>query len=432
MSDKRVALPTREVLGWAMYDFANSGYATVVLTAVYSTYFVGVIAADLGNGDATFLWTMNIALANLLVLITAPLIGAIADHSACKKRFLLITTSGCVIFTASLALTGANDVMIASILVVAATIMFHSGENLIAAFLPDISTPENMGRTSAFGWTVGYLGGLLILGICLAYVTHAQAQQASAESYVPVTMLIVAIAFALASIPTFLWLKETKQVQNHAAGHAIRSGFQRLWVTFQHARHYRDLFRFLATVFIYHCGIQTVVVLAAVYAQEVMKFSTADNMVLILVVNVTAAAGAFLFGRVQDAIGSRPTLIFTLLIWIAALVLAFFTESRATFWLVGNLVGLALGASQSAGRALVGIFSPPSRSGEFFGLWGLATKLSAVVGPLVYGLIASLSHGNHRYALLSTAIFFIVGIVTLLSVDETRGKIAARSSDLAQ
>jgi UMF1 family MFS transporter len=156
-----------------------------------------------------------------------------------------------------------------------------------------------------------------------------------------------------------------------------------------------------------------------------MGFSTQDTIVMILVVNVTAALGAFGFGQVQDRLGSVTTLAATLIIWIAALVLAYFIETRAGFWVVANLVGIALGSSQSAGRALIGLFSPPERSAEFFGLWGLAGKLAAVVGPLSYGLVAYISHGNHRLALLTTAGFFIVGLLLLLTVNERRGRAAA-------
>jgi len=160
----------------------------------------------------------------------------------------------------------------------------------------------------------------------------------------------------------------------------------------------------------------------------VMGFGTQETIVMILVVNVTAAAGALGFGLVQDRLGSVPTLVATLLIWILALVVAFATESRQAFWVVANLVGIALGSSQSAGRALIGLFSPKERSAEFFGLWGLAGKLASVIGPLGYGFVAYLTQGNHRLALLSTGVFFIAGLLLLLTVSEERGREAARKS----
>ena len=294
------------------------------------------------------------------------------------------------------------------------------GENFIAAFLPEIAAQKDMGRISGYGWSLGYLGGLLVLGMCLVYIQWAQSQEQAVTQYVPVTMWITAIMFALAALPTFLWLRERALPQPLAPGeNYIRIGFARVRHTLQHARRYRDLFRFLVTLAVYYCGINTVVVLAAIYAQEVMGFSMQENIMLILVVNVTAAIGALAFGLVQDRLGSVRTLAITLMVWILALVIAYFTETRAAFWIVANLVGISLGASQSAGRALVGQFSPPGRSAEFFGLWGLAGKLAAVIGPLAYGLVTFLSHGNHRLALLSTCGFFIAGLLMLLTDTST-------------
>lgn len=421
--------PTRrEIFAWAMYDFANSGYTTVVLTAVFNAYFVGVVAGTGpdARGTATLLWTVAMAVTNTLVLLTAPVLGAIADQGAHKKYFLALTTVGCVVFTAALAFVGAGDIVAGMLFVILATLMFSSGENFIAAFLPEISNEKNIGRISGYGWSLGYVGGLVVLGLCLAYIQWARAHGQAATQYVPVTMWITAVMFAVAALPTFAWLRERAIPQPPPPGeNYLRIGFSRVRHTLVHARHYKDLFRFLITLAVYYCGVNAVVVLAAIYAQEVMGFTMQENIVLILVVNVTAAAGAFGFGLIQDYLGSVRTLTVTLIIWIVALLTAYFIHSRVGFWIVANLVGIALGASQSAGRALVGQFSPPERSAEFFGLWGLAGKLAAVIGPLTYGLVTYASHGNHRLALLTTAVFFIGGLLLLLSVDERRGRAAA-------
>jgi len=422
-------VPRRELFAWAMYDFANSGYTTVVLTTIFNAYFVGVVAGraeGLPVGMGTLLWTVAVSIPNALVLVSAPVLGAIADHYAVKKRFLLITTIGCVLSTALLALTGPGDVWLAMTLVVLSNLTFATGENLIAAFLPEIAQREAMGRVSAYGWALGYLGGLAVLGACLAYVSWAQGHGLEAAQYVPVTMLIVAGTFALAATPTFLWLQERAMPVLLGRGESSLSvGFQRLRRTLADSRRFRDLWRFLIALAIYYCGINTVVVLAAIYAQEVMGFRTHDTIVLVMVVNVTAAVGAFLFGQVQDHLGSLPTLAITLLIWIAASGLAFWSDSRAGFWLVANLVGIALGSSQASGRALVGQLAPVGRTAEFFGLWGLAGKLAAIVGPLSYGLITYLTAGHHRLAILSTVLFFVVGLILLATVNERRGRAAA-------
>ena len=416
----------RERFAWCMYDFANSGYTTAILTAIFNAYFVGVIAAGQGSGDATLLWTLAMAAANALVLISAPVVGAIADYSGAKKRFLTATTIGCVVFTALLYFAGPGDIALAVVLVILATFMFSSGENLIAAFLPEISTPETMGRLSGYGWALGYFGGLLALVLCLAYVAHAEAQGMEAAQYVPVTNLIVAALFALAALPTLLWLRERATVtESFDSSHIVRQGFSRLRATLREARLHIDLFRFLASLTTYYAGIYIVIVLAAVYAQEVMGFQTKDTIILIMVVNVTAAAGAFLFGHLQDRIGSKRCIAITLLIWIAAIVCAYFAVDEFLFWVAANLIGTALGGAQSAGRALVGQFTPHGRQGEFFGLWGLATKLSAIIGPLTYGGMVYLFAGDHRIALLSTLAFFVLGLAMLATVDEQRGRKAA-------
>ena len=409
-----------------MYDFANSGYTTVVLTAIFNAYFVGVIAAEAGQGGATFLWTIAMAIANGLVLITAPVVGAMADFGAHKKRFLAITTLGCIAFTASLAIIKPGEIVWAICLVVAATVMFSAGENIVAAFLPEISPPDDMGRISGYGWSLGYFGGLLVLGMCLAYVSWAEARGQTANQFVPVTMLITAGMFALAALPTFIWLRERAIKSRLPQGeHFLFIGFKRVLETWREARHYQDLFRFLLTLAVFQSGIYTVIVLAAIYAQQVMGFTTQDTVMMILVVNVTAAVGAFFFGRLQDKLGSINTLTLILLLWIGALVTAYASTDRMTFWAVANMIGLALGSSQSASRALIGQFSPPGRSAEFFGLWGLAVKLAAILGPFSYGLITYLSDGNHRLAILSTNAFFIVGLFLLRTVNEKRGRVAA-------
>jgi len=406
-----------------MYDFANSGYTTVVITAVFSAYFVAEVA---GNAPwATFAWTAALAVSYALIMCTAPVIGAWADAHAAKKSLLGATTLGCIAFTAALALIGRGDVAGGIALIILSNFFFGSGENLIAAFLPEIAEGEALGRVSGWGWSLGYCGGLVALGICLAYVTHAQGRGAPATEFVPVTMLITAAIFALACLPTFLFLRERAQPQPDGST-AVRSAFARLRETLRTAHRYRDLRRFLVCLVLYQAGIQTVIALAAIYAQQAMGFTTRDTLLLILVVNVTAALGAFAFGYVQDRLGHVPTIVLTLLGWVVTVLLAWRAEGPALFWVAANLVGVCLGSSQSAGRALVAYLSPPGRQAEFFGLWGLAVKLSSILGPLTYGAVTWLSGGDHRLAILITGGYFIAGIAIIAGVDAGRGRAAAR------
>lgn len=420
----------KELLAWALFDFANSGYTTVVQTTIFSAYFVGVVVANNTNGitagTGTLLWSLAIGSANFIIMVSGPLIGAIADDRACKKQFLLISSIGCIIATALLATVGAGDIVPAMILVIFSAVMFAVGENLIAAFLPEIVPKKDMGKMSGYGWSLGYFGGLLTLAICLAYIVWARQHGLTEAQSVPVTLLITAGIFALAAAPTFLWLQERAiPVAAEQQRSVVAAGIARIRNTLKEAARFRDLFRFLITLTAYQSGVSTVVVLAAIYAQEVMGFDTQSLIVLIMAVNVTAAIGAFICGYLQDRIGSIPTLAITLLIWIAAVATAIFAENPSQMWFIGNMIGLAMGSSQAVGRALVSQFSPPKRAGEFLGLWGLANRLSAITGPLSYGLISYLTHGDHRLSLLSTLVFFVLGLLLLSTVNEQRGKAAA-------
>lgn len=421
----------KELIAWALYDFANSGYTTVVQTTIFSTYFVGVVAGGVlgvSPGLATLLWSLSVGIANFIVLLSAPVIGAIADYRACKKRFLLLSSIGCIASTAMLALVGPGDIVPGMALVTLSAIMFAYGENLVAAFLPELVPEEKMGRMSGYGWSLGYFGGLLTLLMCLGYMTWANQQGWIEARSVPVTLVITAGVFALTATPAFLWLQERAKPGLIELNRSVLSvSFERLKQTFQEARRFRDLFRFLIALAVYQSGVSTVVVLAAIYAQQVMGFDTRSLIELIIVINVTAAAGALICGQLQDSIGSVPTLAITLVIWIAALIAAFLASQKMHMWIVGNMMGLAMGASQSIGRALVSKFSPADRAGEFLGLWGVANRLSAIIGPLGYGLINYWSDGNHRLSLLSTLMFFVIGLALLRKVNETRGRAAANN-----
>ncbi|MEY5098114.1 MAG: hypothetical protein RJA36_833 [Pseudomonadota bacterium] len=409
----------REAWAWAMYDFANSGYTTVVITAVFNAYFVSVVAG--GAPWATFAWTAALALSYALILLSAPLLGAWADTHAGKKRALAWSTAGCVLGTAALALAGPGGIAVALVFLVLSNFCFGTGENLIAAFLPELAEPDSLGRVSGWGWGLGYVGGLLSLGACLGYITWAKGQGAGAAQFVPACMLITAGLFALASAPTFLLLRERAAPQAAAS----ESAWARVLDTLRHARRFRDMRRFMVCIVFYQAGIQAVIALAAIYAEQAMGFTTSDTIQLIFLVNITAALGALAFGRWQDRIGHVRAIALTLLGWIVMILLAWSARTPLPFWIAANLAGLCLGASQSAARALVGWLAPENRHGEFFGLWGLAVKLSSIFGPLTYGAVSWLSAGDHRLAILATGSYFVVGLLLLAGVDTERGRRAA-------
>ena len=407
----------REVWAWAMFDFANSGYTTVVLTAVFNAYFVSVVTQKAEWG--TFAWTAALSISYALVMIAGPVVGAWADAHAAKKKLLAASTALCVVSTAALAFAGPGTVALAVIFIIVSNFAYSIGENLCAAFLPEIARPEALGKVSGWGWSLGYFGGILALGISLAWVMTAESRGSTTSEAVGGTMLITAVVFGLASLPTFLLLKE-RALPTASADSPDALG--RLMHTLRSARGYRDLLLVFATGVCYQAGVATVIALAAIYAEEVMGFKTQDTILLILAVNITAAIGAFGFGYAQDQLGKVIALRITLVGWVMMTVIAYFSTSKPMFWVAANLAGLCMGSSQSAGRALVAYFSPPDRAAEFFGLWGVAIRLAAVLGPLTYGSVAWLTGGNHRLAILLTGIFFILALILLAFVNERRGR----------
>ncbi len=417
----------REVFGWAMYDFANSGYTTVVLTAVFNAYFVGVVAG--GAAWGTLAWTLALGLSNLIVMFTMPALGAYADLRAAKKRLLLFTTVGCVGATAWLAEVGPGDLGIAVAAIVLSNVFYSYGESLTAAFLPELARREAIGRVSGWGWSFGYFGGMLTLGLSLGYVLWAQGQGMTAQQFVPVTMLITAAVYALASIGTFVLLKERAVPQRDVAHAGVAASLQRLAQTWHEARRYQDFSWLLLCAVFYQAGIAVVIALAAVYAEQVLGFKQTETMTLVFLVNIASALGAFAFGYWQDRIGHRPALAVTLWGWIVMTLLAVAATTPTLFWVAAVVAGLCMGSSQSAGRALAGLFAPADRLAEFYGLWTFAVRLSAIVGPITYGLVTVLSGGNHRLAILSTGLFFLAGLVILRRVDVARGSAAARMTD---
>lgn len=415
----------RELFGWAMYDFANSGYTTVVITAVFAAYFVGGLAKGAAWGPLA--WTVSLSISYAIVMLTMPAIGAWADQHAAKKRLLMLSTAGCVLATAALAFTPgmagtASGIALAMFVIVVSNTFYSYGESLTGAFLPELATSNGMGKVSGWGWGFGYVGGMLTLGICLAYVLWAQAKGLPAAHFVPVTMLITAGIYGAASCVTFALLPERARPQQ-ARGEG--SAWRRLRKTFREARAHRDFMWLLACTVCYQGGVAVAITLAAIYAEQVIGFVPHETMVLIFVLNIAAALGAFGFGYVQDRIGHRLSLALTLVAWIVVCLVAATATSKGQFWVAATIAGLAMGSSQSAGRAMTGVLAPPRQLAEYFGLWSFATRLASIVGPLGYGLITWATGGNQRIAILATTGLFVAGIALLVPIDMRRGRSAA-------
>jgi UMF1 family MFS transporter len=320
----------------------------VNLTAVFNAYFVSVIA---GNAPwATFAWTAALSVSYAIVMFLGPVAGAWADAHAAKRRVLMVSTVVCIVGTAALAGAGPGAVPYAMALIVVSNVGYALGENIIAAFLPELARPEALGKVSGWGWSLGYFGGILALGISLAWVMTAASRGSTTGDAVGGTMLITAAVFAAASLPTFLWLRE-RAAPMQAPG--VRAAFERLMHTAGEARRYRDLLLVFSCGVFYQAGVATVIALAAIYAEQVMGFKTQETIMLVLVVNLTAAIGAFAFGYAQDRIGKVAALRVTIVGWVLMTVTAFFAQTPGLFWVSANLAGLCMGSIQSAGRALV-------------------------------------------------------------------------------
>ncbi|MDO8418925.1 MAG: MFS transporter, partial [Rubrivivax sp.] len=260
------------------------------------------------------------------------------------------------------------------------------------------------------------------------YVIWAQGQGMTARQFVPVTMLITAAVCALASVGTFALLKERAVPQTAAAHAGVADSVRRLSRTWREARRYQDFSWLLLCAVFYQAGIAVVIALAAVYAEQVLGFKQTETMMLIFLVNIAAALGAFAFGYLEDRVGHRTALTATLWGWVVMTLLAVAATTPAVFWVAAVVAGLCMGSSQSAGRAMAGLFAPADRLAEFYGLWTFAVRLSAIVGPITYGLVTLLTGGNHRIAILSTGLFFLAGIVILRRVDVARGTAAAQAA----
>jgi MFS transporter, UMF1 family len=417
---KSIPVTRRELWSWSMYDFANSGYTTVVITAIFNAYFVSVIAG--GASWATLLWTSVFAVSYLIVMFLGPVLGRYADRHARKKRMLLYSTIGCVLTTLALAPIAArgNDwIWIACAVFILSNMFYAFGENFTASFLPELATNKHIATVSAWGWSLGYVGGLVTLGICLWWVTSQQAVGAKAAEYVPMTLVITAAIYALASVPTFLFVRERAEPNPNATHESLWASFRR---SVAQLKGYPDLRRFFIAAVAYQAGLAVVISLASVYAEQALGFKMADTIKLLLVVNVSAAIGAFVFGYVQDRIGHKLTLLITLAMWIATVIVAYVWHTQSGFWVAANMAGLCLGACQSGGRALVGIMSPKAQLAEFYGLWGVVVRLAGIVGPMFYGLVTWVTNNNHRLALLVTGSMFVVGFLVLRGVDVARGE----------
>lgn len=428
-SPRNEAIPPagpKELWAWCLYDFANSSFTTLILTVAYSVYFIQVVARDLGGGTAERTWFWGYAISMLLVALLSPLLGALADARAIKRPLLIGSTLACVACTALLAFVQRGDVWLGLLLFGLANITFELGFLFCSAFLVEITTPATMGRISGYGWGLGYAGGLLSLALAYPFIAGG-----FAEENLPLYRLsfaVTAVFFLTASLPTLFWLRERAVPRPSAAGvSAWRDAFAMLKATAHNMPRYRDLLLFLIAYLIYTDAINTVIVASAIFANKVLDFSPGDLIIYFLITQVTAGLGAVGFGLLADRIGSTRTISLTLIVWIGIAGAASVVQTHAQFYAIGLVAGAVLGANQATSRALIGRFTPAGKQGELFGFFTVIGKFAAVIGPVVYGEVTAWT-GSQRWAVLSMALFFLIGLLVFQRVNEQRGMEAAQSA----
>lgn len=421
----------REVIAWGMYDLANQSFTLLIITVLFPVYFKKVVVpADPDNptantGDA--LWAYAGAGSLAIVVLASPFVGALADQFGLKKRILLVTGVLCSVLTITLALLGPGDVALAMTLFIVANICYQLGENTLAGFLPEIATQRNIGRVSAIGWTMGYVGAL---GLLLVVIALMFAFGLMDTSRWPPFFVVAGVWFALGMVIPMRRLRETKpETPPKIAPGAV---IARLGQTLAQASHYQQLARFLLAFFIYGLGVQAIIYFAIIIAND---FGLKDAMLLVYTLQITLTAGlsAILTGIYQDRLGAKNTVMIFLGVWILTtsglLVLSLVPAdariaNQWAFWIVGNGVGLGLGGIGASSRAMVGRFTPRHKTAELFGLWGMTYKSAGVVGLLAFGQVKQSLGDTASMAVLGS--FFLVGLVLLLRVNEKRGIRAAK------
>ncbi|RPI51531.1 MAG: MFS transporter [Chloroflexi bacterium] len=419
-----------------MYDLGNSAYASVVLLAVYSAYFQGQVV---GGKEGSRLWGWSIFVAMLVVALSAPILGSIADFSGSKKPLLLFFTAMAILFTAGLFFAEPGMIAIGMGFFILAEIGYRAAQVFYDAFLPELAPPEEMGRVAGNGWAIGTLGGIIALLIILPLVVLIEG-----NTIIRATMVITAVFWALATVPLILWLPERARRQQLAPGETYLSvAFRRLRATFRAARGFREFIKFMVAFFIFNDGIIMALDFAAIIGAVLYGMEQEQLIIFMIIVQVTNVVGAYVFGRMVDRFGGKPSLVIALAMMIGVVAWLYFNQTLTGFFFIGAVAGVAMAGAQSVSRTLVGIFAPPGKSAEFFGLAAFTGRTSSVLGPWVYGQLAFAAaswyegqgqavsvaeQSGMRLAILSIAVFIFAGLILLLFVDEKKGRAAGRTA----
>lgn len=420
----RIPVTRRERWAWYLYDFGNSAYAAVVLLAVYSVYFKEQVV---GGAEGTRLWGLSVGIAMLVVAVISPILGTLADYSRSKKKFLFFFTTMAVIFTASLFFVLPGNVFLGMLFFILAEIGYRAAQVFYNALLPEIAEPNEIGKVSGNGWAIGSFGGIVCLLIVLALIMLV-----GGNTVVRFSFLITAVFYMAAAIPIFLWLRERGESKPMTRGKsALKVAFERLGTTFKAVKSYKEFIKFIIAFLVFNDGIMMTLDFAAIIGAVLFGMAQEQLIIFMIIVQVASVAGAYIFGMIAHRWSSKNSLVFSLVLMIAAVVWLLFVNELYVFFIVGGVAGFALTGVQSVSRTLVGQFAPEGKSAEFYGFFEVGGRTSSFIGPAVYGLIAAeaaiiyASRGfdsitaeqmGLKAAVISIIVFLVVGLGILLTV----------------
>ncbi len=395
----------KKIFIWTLFDFANTSFSIVIVTFLYAVYFKKVVAQGQPIGD--LYWSLGTSIAMIITALISPVLGAIADYSAGKKRFLLFFTLLCIVATSSLFFVESGNIFFGVLIFILANVGFEAGLVFYDSFLPEITDPKNYGRVSGYGFAMGYLGSLATLAIIYPFIQFEMIKE---------SFPVAAMFFLIFSLPLFIYLKDNrKKVVEHASYFKI--GITRVLGTLSNLKNYKNLATFLLAYFFYIEGVNTIIFFSGNYASTTLGFSETELLIFFLTVQTTAIAGSVLLGIIADSIGQKKTIMITLVMWLITVFIAFMVQDKNSFYVVGLIAGAAMGSSQSTSRSLMSKLTPPEKKTEFFGFYSFFGKSSAVIGPLVFGLVSFIS-GDQRLAIFSIGFFFVVGLIILTRVKD--------------
>ena len=403
----------KKVGAWALFDFANSVYPAVMTTAVFPLFYVGVVVGSDG-GDGDWWWGRAVSLSALIVAISAPLLGAIADRAGGRKKFMLSYVGVCLVGVAMMSTLEAGMVVRGFLLFVIANVGFESALVFYNAYLPDIAPPEKRGWVSGLGFGVGYLGSAIGLVMVLPF---AQASQHE------VVWLLVAGFFLLFSVPAFLFLPADKK-GDMTVPEAARWGLTHFKTIVGEVWRLRELRNFLFAFFFYIDGVLTIIVMAGLVATETFGFDQTGTIMLFLIVQFAALIGAFSLAKPTDRWGPKKVLNAVLVVWIMVSISAFFIQDPNVFYVLAIVAGLGLGSVQAASRSFMASLIPTGREAGMFGFYALCGRTSSVLGPTLFGYVTFVGGGNQRPGFLMLAGFFVLGLFLLQRVKDPRATAA--------